>query len=191
MSKVSRTAVIIGLVLALCVAGTATAAKLITGKEIKDGSIGLVDLSRAAKRGLAGKPGANGKDGAAGPAGPAGAPGAAGPQGPAGPQSLTTTIRSAGVTVNANTIGRFELRCPDGMVALGGGVSPGANYVVLDGPSTDGKGWVGALQNVEATATRGAIEVICTVGAATRSTATGIVPAGLKVELTSEARAKR
>jgi hypothetical protein len=70
-------AFILGLVVAT--AGTATAAKLITGKQIKDGSISSKDLSKAVQAQLA-------KTGLAGPAGPKGDPGPAGgpSNGPAG-----------------------------------------------------------------------------------------------------------
>lgn len=65
-------------VLALVVATTGTgvaATGLITGQQIKDGTINLRDLSPAARRALAGR---------IGPQGPAGPQGAQGPQGPAG-----------------------------------------------------------------------------------------------------------
>ena len=76
--------------------GAATAAKLITGKDIKNGSIKLKDLSKGAKDSLEGErgpEGARGPQGAQGAAGPAGAAGARGPQGPAGPSSLAITSR--------------------------------------------------------------------------------------------------
>jgi hypothetical protein len=60
--------------------GGATAARLISGKAIKNHSIGLVKLTLAAQRSLRA-----GKIGPAGPAGPAGPQGAAGPRGPQGP----------------------------------------------------------------------------------------------------------
>lgn len=66
-------AFVLGLVIAT--AGTATAARLITGKQIKDGSIGNRDLSKAvraklAKTGLPGEPGPKGDTGpSTGPAG--------------------------------------------------------------------------------------------------------------------------
>jgi hypothetical protein len=87
--------------------GTATAAKLVTSKDIKDGTIqtqdigkGEVSLSRLTsgvqhkidRAGTPGKDGTNGKDGAQGPKGDTGAtgakgePGATGPAGPAGPK---------------------------------------------------------------------------------------------------------
>lgn len=75
-------AFLIGLLVAT--AGTATAAKLITGKQIKDGSVALKDLSKGVRSQIAkaGKPGATGPPG---PAGPQGAKGDAGPStGPAG-----------------------------------------------------------------------------------------------------------
>ena len=70
--------VLASIALFVALAGTATAGTaLITGAQIKNGSIGLADLNPAAKVALRGQNG---------PAGPAGANGAAGPQGPGGPQ---------------------------------------------------------------------------------------------------------
>ncbi|WP_320671555.1 hypothetical protein [Patulibacter defluvii] len=92
----------LGLVLAL--GGTATAAKLITGGQIKDGSITGKDVRNSSITGadvksrslsasdlsLAARKSLRGQTGPAGPAGPAGGPkgdpGPAGPAGPAGPQ---------------------------------------------------------------------------------------------------------
>ena len=56
-------AFVLGLVIAT--AGTATAAKLITGKQIKDGTITSKDLSRALRKQIS-------RSGKAGPTGPAG-----------------------------------------------------------------------------------------------------------------------
>ena len=81
-------------------AGSATAARLITGKDIQNGSISgkdiknksvaAKDLSRSAKKSLTGP---------AGPAGPAGTPGGpagpAGPTGPAGPAVLTNVYAAS------------------------------------------------------------------------------------------------
>lgn len=76
----------------LAMAGSAFAARsLITGADIKDGSISRADLSRRTvqslkgRRGPAGPAGPAGRDGAAGPAGPKGSTGPTGPVGPAGP----------------------------------------------------------------------------------------------------------
>ena len=66
------TAFIAGMVIAS--AGTATAAKLITSKDIKDGTIKAKDLSPALQKRLGG----TGPQGPQGPPGPKGEPGAAG-----------------------------------------------------------------------------------------------------------------
>ena len=72
--------------LAVASAGTATAAKLITGKQIKDGSIGTADLAKSVRQKLAqkGATGATGSPGAPGVGfpGPAGAKGDKGEPGP-------------------------------------------------------------------------------------------------------------
>ena len=73
--------------LAVGMAGTAGAAKLLTGKNIKDGTIELKDLSKKTRKKLAGKAGPRGPAGpvgTAGATGPAGTAGATGPLGPAG-----------------------------------------------------------------------------------------------------------
>jgi Collagen triple helix repeat (20 copies) len=85
-------------------ASTATAASLITSKDIKNGTIqskdiknGTIkssDLARAVKnklnKGSRGRPGPVGPQGPAGPAGPAGPQGPAGPAGPQGPAGPVT-----------------------------------------------------------------------------------------------------
>ena len=76
MKPISRLPLRFGvLMLALFVAlgGTATAARLITSKDIKNGTIKTVDMSPSAKRALKGNRGATGPQGLAGPAGPTGA----------------------------------------------------------------------------------------------------------------------
>jgi hypothetical protein len=72
--------------LAVATAGTATAAKLITGKDIKNGSIARKDLNTAVRAELSepAKPGPQGPAGPQGPVGPAGAKGATGPPGAPG-----------------------------------------------------------------------------------------------------------
>lgn len=101
MQKLRRHATPLAFVLGLFIAtaGTATAARLITGKQIRDGSISAQDLSPAVRKQLAqtGGAGAAGPPGAAGAVGPAGAAGAAGPAGakgdpgvPPAPEALKT-----------------------------------------------------------------------------------------------------
>lgn len=73
----------------------ANAAKLITGKDIKDGSISAADLSNAVNKALD-KRAQDGKDGETGPAGPAGAKGATGDDGARGPQGLAGATGAPG-----------------------------------------------------------------------------------------------
>ena len=75
--------------------GTATAANLVTGqdvknssltgKDVKNGSLSASDLSKSARKSLKGSGGGGGPAGPAGPAGPQGPAGEAGPKGDAGP----------------------------------------------------------------------------------------------------------
>ncbi len=81
-------AFLLGLLIAT--AGTATAAKLITGKQIKNGSIGLADLNPQARRSL------QGKQGPAGPAGAEGRPGAAKAYGHVGPTGILDSSSGMG-----------------------------------------------------------------------------------------------
>jgi hypothetical protein len=91
-------AVLLGaaLIAALSVGG-ATAAGLISGKAIKNHSIGVVKLTYAAQKSLRA-----GKIGPAGPAGPAGAAGQQGAQGPRGPQGPAGRVISAYAHVSAD-----------------------------------------------------------------------------------------
>jgi len=78
-----RTGMTLAFILGLTIAtaGTAAAAKLITGRQIKDGTISTKDLSRAVRAQLR-KAGVRGPVGRAGPAGRDGAPGSKGDPGP-------------------------------------------------------------------------------------------------------------
>lgn len=89
-------------------AGSATAASLITGKQVKnesltgadvkDGSLRARDLARGIRNGLGGERGRRGRSGpagavgATGPAGPAGVVGATGPAGPAGAPGQSAAV---------------------------------------------------------------------------------------------------
>lgn len=74
----------------IATAGTATAAKLITGKQIRDGSIGTKDLAKSVQAKLR-KAGTAGATGPAGPAGPQGPRGETGPATGAAGGDLTGT----------------------------------------------------------------------------------------------------
>jgi hypothetical protein len=93
--------------IALCVAMSGTSygadaravvAKMVTGAQIKDGSIGLKDLSKSARKSLKGARGVAGAQGATGAQGAVGAAGPKGDLGPAGP-TFGDTTSSTGATV--------------------------------------------------------------------------------------------
>jgi hypothetical protein len=110
----------------------------VTGKDVKNRSLGTSELSTTAVSSLAGKPGPagpqgpagpkgdKGNQGPAGPAGPKGEAGPAGPQGPAGPPD-PDGIRgweyiTAGMRIPAKDYKAWNVNCPSGKKALGGGV---------------------------------------------------------------------
>jgi hypothetical protein len=82
--RLSPALVIATVAVVLAGTGSAVAASVITSKNIKDGTIKLADLSKSARKSLAGKAGPQGARGAAGLNGAAGAAGPAGLAGPAG-----------------------------------------------------------------------------------------------------------
>jgi hypothetical protein len=116
--------------------GVATAGKLITSKDIKNGTISTADLSTSAKRSLRG---------VTGPRGAAGSPGPQGPQGPAGPSAVgaITTIKSAQVPFGPRDVvmGAVAM-CPAGQKALsGGGISVSDQELAASEPTNDRSGW--------------------------------------------------
>lgn len=132
MNRSRITNVIAFLALFACLAGTATAAKLIsgkniknnsvagkdiknksvTGKDVKNGSLGAADLSKKAKASLSG---------GAGTAGPAGKQGPIGPVGPAGPavapNVFTTSVASKALPMNVETL-VLQKAVPNGTYAV-------------------------------------------------------------------------
>ena len=110
-----KSIIIAAIVAALVSATAATAASgLITGAQIKNGSIGLVDLSANAKRAL------KGQRGVAGPQGPAGVAGAQGIPGGFDPAKVTYQ-QGTDLSIAPNTGGSATVNCPTGAVAISGG----------------------------------------------------------------------
>lgn len=83
----------------------------LTGKDVKNGSLGIGELSAGARSGL------KGATGATGPAGPAGPQGAAGEQGASGISGYELVAKSQ--VVPANSISSLTLACPSGKKVLG------------------------------------------------------------------------
>ena len=131
-----RTTVIaVALALVIGLAGSATAASLITSADIKNGTIKTADLSASAKRALKGKAGARG------PAGPQGAPGTAGTPGPAGPTGVAEIV-----TAQGSGVGSAFAACPAGMRPLsGGGIEEGSGYLWASGAARNDAGAIGWL----------------------------------------------
>jgi hypothetical protein len=156
-----KSAIIAGVVAMLISSASATAAFVVTSKNIKNGTIQTIDLSAKARKALKGK------------AGPAGARGPAGPQGQQGPPGFVgaTRIVSATFPVPVNNPGSPQtVSCPAGTGVISGGViseSQGDTWV--DAPS--GNGWSGAANNV-AGATPGELTVyaLCAQGVAAPAT---------------------
>jgi hypothetical protein len=136
-----KSAIIAGVVAMLVSSASATAAFVVTSKNIKNGTIQTIDLSAKARKALKGK------------AGPAGARGPAGPQGPEGPRGFVgaTTVVSATFPVPVNTAGSPQtVSCPAGTGVISGGViSEAQGDTWIDAPS--GNGWSGAANNVGGT----------------------------------------
>jgi hypothetical protein len=164
--------------------GSAYAAVTVTGKNIKDGtitgkdvknrSLGTTKLSPTAVSSLTGARGPEGPQGQRGPQGPAGPagdigpkgdPGADGAQGPQGPQGLSgisgyhveTTHIEAEVSVGPGAFKDVTILCTSGK-ALGGGV--GTYPSTLNSQLTSsapidrqGTGWVAEIYNRSTTAT--------------------------------------
>jgi len=137
----------------------------ITGRDIKNRSLGTNKLSATAvssltgQRGPAGPQGEKGEQGPVGPAGatgPKGATAPAGPQGPAGPPGPSgisgweQRVSSQGVYVTPDNGGYAKVSCPGGKRVLGGGVGRSGGfwtYVTESAPINDGTGWAVSVWN--------------------------------------------
>lgn len=152
-------------------AGAATAAKLITGKDIKDGSITAKDLknqtitNKKIKDGTI--TGAKVKDGSLSPSdfsgsvqGPTGPQGPQGSPGVSGLESVSQTFPGVFVINSGGQRGLSEVKtvsCPAGKTAISGGFDLGTNpsqngqarqvTASSSQPSADGSGWSVQLFN--------------------------------------------
>lgn len=124
--------------LTIALSGTAVAASpLITGAQIKDHSIGLVDISNLTVAKLRGK---------AGPAGPEGVPGNDGVAGPAGlnggfDPAKVSYATGAAVYVAVGQVVTATAVCPAGTKAIGGGGFNSISQIGASGPTPDGTSW--------------------------------------------------
>jgi hypothetical protein len=131
MRKHMSPAMIVALIaLFIATAGGATAAgTLITGAQIKNGSISLVDLSANAKKALKGQRGAAGLAGPQGPDGPGGPAGAAGETGPQGLKGDPGPNGDPGPQGSAGETGPQGLKGPTGPQGAAGPPGPGTKTV--------------------------------------------------------------
>ena len=118
-SNTMRAAIIAGIVAMLVSAASATAAFVVTSKNIKNGTIQTVDMSAKAKAALKGNRGPRGPAGVPGPQGLAGGPGPQGDPGPQGIQAIRSISNQITVAPAAQTT--IEATCPTGFVAISGG----------------------------------------------------------------------
>lgn len=128
-------------------AASATAASLVTSKNIKNGTIQMVDMSASAKRALKGNTGAPGAPGSVG------ANGANGAQGPAGgfDPAKVKYIEGPTVTVAPGDPGISIAWCPAGTKVVGGGqffaLANGGLTVESSQPRPQGDGWIAGFSN--------------------------------------------
>jgi hypothetical protein len=101
MSGTLRT-VAVALAVALVTAGGSAAAIVVTSKNIKNGTIQLVDISAKAKKALRGQRGRRG------------------PQGPQGIQAITE-VQGPGTVIPPGRAGDASATCPDGQQPIAGG----------------------------------------------------------------------
>jgi hypothetical protein len=113
----------------------------VTGKDVKNRSLGTSKLSTRVVSSLAGQ------QGPAGPTGPKGETGAAGPQGPAGargPSGISGLDRTISdpVTVKPGYAGGASAECPAGRQAVGGGGSAFTGGQLISSHPNTASEWV-------------------------------------------------
>ena len=120
----------------LAMTGSAFAARsIITGADIKDGSISRADLSSRTAKSLKGKrgpAGPAGRDGSVGLAGPQGSTGPEGPRGPVGPAG------PAGPRGTTGDTGARGARGDQGLPGTDGAVGQSLIFATADGPTNAG-----------------------------------------------------
>jgi hypothetical protein len=126
-NRLSPASVLALIALFVALTGTATAAStvLITGAQIRDGTIGVKDLSRKARHALRGP---------RGPQGETGIDGIPGPVGPAGgfDQSKIHYVSGPHRVFAPGEVGYVRAECPPGDRILGGGYFAGGMLVAND-----------------------------------------------------------
>jgi hypothetical protein len=126
---------------------SATSAALVTGKQIKDGSVTGIDIHNAS---LSAREFGHLPPGAQGPQCLQGTEGPQGPQGPAGTSGWGTVV---GDGVNVGDTESATVTCPSG-VAVGGGAGtsvPAFAELKESAPlDVDGSGWVVTVRNIAA-----------------------------------------
>jgi hypothetical protein len=148
----------------------------ITGKDVKNRSLGASKLNASALGSLAGERGPagpqgdrgpKGDPGKQGPIGPAGATGEQGPQGSPGLANVEYRV-SSGKSVPKNGTVSATVNCNSGKVALGGGAanfpSVGESRIVSSAPGGDNgtpTGWTVQVHNEEGAAFTTFAWVVC------------------------------
>jgi collagen triple helix repeat protein len=167
MRKSFSPAMIVALVaLFVALSGTAVAASgLVTGEQIKNHSIGVIDLSTSAVKqlrghdgesGIMGQPGPIGATGPAGPAGAAGKNGLNGSNGASGSNGANggfdpnkvIYVKGPDTTVPADSKAyTLSAVCPAGTKAIAGGGAPLLSIQGGSVPFSDGTGWALVVLN--------------------------------------------
>jgi hypothetical protein len=144
-------AVVAAAVLVAVPAASATSASLVTGRQIRDGSVTGADVRDGS---IAAHEFGHLVPGSVGPVGPEGPQGPQGPQGPAGLSGWTTVVSQVGVPVPAGKSASTEVDCAAPRLAVGGGVSasiPDSARVSESAPADLlGTGWYVTVRNVGA-----------------------------------------
>jgi collagen type VII alpha len=156
--------VVTALVAVLGISGTAYGAKLITGLDIRDGSITTVDLSknaRASLHGAKGAKGANGAKGDKGAKGNAGTPGATGATGLTGLTGIAGEAGTTGVRGLTGTSGTNGIAGTNGTNGTAG-TNAVSYFAAVTGPGVKSTTRVRGVASVAHTTSTGIYDVTLT-----------------------------